>query len=88
MNKAWKKVKELHNSGARHIKKGKKINEFTFTQILAHAGEELVELASEQDDMDELADTIACLFHYAVKKGWSRTAVEKAILKKLEERIK
>lgn len=88
MNKAWKKVAELHKSGAKHIKKDKKINEFTFTQILAHAGEELVELASQQDDIEELADTLACLFHYAVKKGWSRKKVEEAIIKKLDERVK
>ena len=87
MNKAWKAIKQLHDSGAKHIKKRKKIKNFTFTQILAHAGEELVELASEQDDMEEMADVLTCLFHYAIKKGWSKSDIEKMMVKKLEESV-
>lgn len=87
MNKAWKKMTSLHNSGARHIRKRRKLCNFTPTQILAHAGEEMIELASAQDDKEELADILTHLFHYAARKGWKRKDIEDIMIKKMENRI-
>jgi hypothetical protein len=86
MKDAWKEIERLHKVGT-HNKKCKRLDSFTPTEILKHAAQELVELASEQDDVDELADTLACLIHYAIVKGWSIQHVEERIFKKLSVRI-
>ena len=88
MKKAWNEIIRLEEVGAVHKKKNKKINEFTLVQILSHAAEEIVELMAEPTDIEELGDAMACLVHFAVKQDWSRKEVEKAMLKKLKERIK
>lgn len=87
MKHVWKEIERLHKVGV-HIKKCKRLDSFTPTEILKHAGEELIELASDQDDIDELADTLACLYHFAIVKGWSRELVQVAIFKKLKARIR
>lgn len=87
MTRSWKKIRELIEIDAKHIKKGKRLSEFTDTKILSHAAEEIVELMAEPDDLEELADIIACLIHYSIKHGWGPNMIDKAIIKKLNERF-
>lgn len=87
MKRAWKAIKKLVNKDAKHIKKGKCLSQFNDTQILSHAAEEIVELMAEPDNPEELGDILACLYHYAIKHGWSKDMIEEHILIKLEQRF-
>ena len=86
MKKAWAEIQRLHDAGARH-RKGKRLCDFTETQILSHAAEEIVELAASPDDAEELADVFGCIIHYAIMKGWNRKMIEGLILAKLKDRV-
>ena len=87
MKRLWKEVARLHEVGAYHKKKRRKLDEFTETQILQHAGSELIELACAPDDMEEMGDLLGCLYHYAVVKGWDRKELEDRALEKLGRRF-
>ena len=87
MKTIWKLIKNLHDNKAVHKKKQIPINEIEPYKILAHAAEELIELASEPGDVFEMADIFGCLIHYCIIQEWTPGMMEKAIIQKLSERI-
>lgn len=88
MKKAWKEMRRLVDNGAVHRKKGVKLSDAKPSKILQKAGEELLELACEQDDIEEMADLMNCLVHYCIQKGWSPDDISKSMLRKLKKRVK
>jgi len=83
---AWTKIAQLVALNALH-RKGFRLQEISNYNILLGARAELLELKDSPDDIEELADTFACLIHYAQRKGWTGKEIEAAILKKLDERF-
>jgi phosphoribosyl-ATP pyrophosphohydrolase len=88
VEKAWKEIERLLQKGAVHKRKRIKLAKMKPGKILQHAGEELVELACEQDDIEEMADVLNCLVHFCVQKNWSMDDISEAMLRKLKKRIK
>lgn len=79
-------VLDLHKRNARH-RKGFYMATMPLGDILDHAIDEIEELRDAPDDLMELADSFACLIHYAVCKGWTEEMVDKAIVTKLKLRF-
>jgi hypothetical protein len=88
MKKLWAEIQRLCETGAIHKRKRKKLKNFKPEKVLMHVGEELVELAAEPDNIDELGDMFQHLIHYAILKGWTAKQIRKEVLKKLKKRIK
>ena len=86
MQKVWSKIKELLDKNAYH-RKGWRLTDRTARDHLVDAQTELFELGSNPDDIEELADVLACLMAYAQKKDWSCERVEEVILRKLDKRF-
>lgn len=80
-------VKSLVKANALHKKRGTRLQDASAISILVHAAEELDELRFAPDDIEELADLVAILFHYMVYKGWTPARLDDAIIKKLNERF-
>src|SRR5687767_1887507 len=72
-------VKSLVKANALHTKRLIRLQEATPQTILDHAREELGELEFAPDDIEELADLVAILFHYMVLKGWTPAQLDDAI---------
>jgi len=87
VKKAWKEIERLVENGAEHKKKRFKLKNMKPSKALQHAGEELLELACEQDDIEEMGDLLNCLVHYCILKGWSRKDISEAMLYKLKKRF-
>jgi hypothetical protein len=86
MKRAWAEVARLQRINATH-RKGFRVNDLVPAEIIAHIQEELGELRAAPHDIEELADTMVVLIHYALKHGWSMLDVEAAILRKLSLRF-
>ncbi len=87
MKHAWVQIRYLTEKNARHLKKGWRLGEITPEQELKDAAGEMVELAGDPENVEEFADLLGCLFGYAIKKGWSISQVEDALLRKLSQRF-
>jgi hypothetical protein len=87
MRLSWEEIKRLTEANAPHLKKGWRLGDITTETELKDAAGEIVELAHSPDDIDELADVLGCLIGYAVKKGWSCSDVETALMRKLSQRF-
>lgn len=86
MQRAWDEIARLVRENATH-RRGWKLGDAPPSMSIAHARDELAELADSPDDVTELADILGCLIVYAVKKGWSAVAVEEVLLMKLSLRF-
>lgn len=84
---AWQTVARYVDANARHATKGWRLGEITDQYILTYVLGEVCELLSAPDDIEEMADTLACLIHYALRKGWSEGDVNAAVLRKLSRRF-
>ena len=82
----WTEIKLLDGANVQH-RSGHRIGEVSEAFILERAKDELVELQESPGDIDEMADTMAILIHYCVRKGWTREQVDRAIIKKLGMRL-
>ena len=80
-------IDRLDMVNAKHIKSGRRIGEVSTEFILSRVKDEIAELEAAPDDIDEMADIFAILIHYCVRKKWSRTQVDEAVLKKLKMRL-
>jgi hypothetical protein len=92
----------LHNSQARHRRKGFKYGSVTTSEMLKHAAEELVELVEASALVfngegknpftelvhEELADLIMILMHLAYVNGFTSATLQVSMLDKLQERFK
>lgn len=87
MEKVWKKIEDIISNNDIHKRKGIVISQQKPKEILQHALEELIELNEAPDDIEEMADILNCLVHYCQKKEWSQEDIEKAMIKKLDERV-
>ena len=96
LDDAFNFVAEYDDANATHVKSGRRLGQEFAQDILRHANEELFELtcANEHswggqadEQLDELADTLSCLFHYAVNRNFSIDQVAKALKRKLELRF-
>ncbi len=85
MKELLETITKLHNKNAVHGKRNTKLQDYSLTDILKHAGEELIELASDQYDRKEFSDLMCCLLHYMVKQNWTMDEIESISLTKLEE---
>ena len=91
MEKAWKEIEHLHKTGAVLKRKRVKLSSMKPDKILHHAGEELLELATECDEKKakiEMGDLLSCLFHHCIARGWKSEEISKAMIAKLKKRIK
>ena len=86
MIKAWLEVERLIEVNAKH-RRGFYLQEVRPPFILKQATGELQELCVSPNDINELADLLGVLFHYAIKQGWTNDAIESAMLKKFKERF-
>lgn len=86
MKTAWDAIQWLTDNNVEH-RSGWKMQEIPPLAILGHARDELKELFDAPDDKEEIADTIASLFHYAQVKGVSYLELEQLILVKLSKRF-
>lgn len=92
----------LHNSQARHKRKGFKYGDNTPDEMLRHAAEELVELVTAEavthdeegdyiyrkDDIaEELSDLLLILFHYAYIHGLHTDNLQIRMLDKMKQRF-
>lgn len=84
---ACREIKILEDNHAQHVK-GWKCGFFPDEDILRYAHNEIAELEAAPDDINEMADSLICLFSYCVRKGWDLDQVGKAIRFKLRERFK
>ena len=84
---SYKVVESLVKVNALHRKRNTRLQDATAESILLHAQEELQELLDAPDDIDELADLVAILMHYMIKKDWTPAQLDDAIVKKLKERF-
>jgi len=82
----WREIRLLDGANVRH-RSGVRLGEATAEAILDHAKKEIAELEAAPDDVDEMADTMAILIHYCVRKGWTRERVDEAIMRKLALRL-
>ena len=95
-------IKLLHNSNARHLRKGFKYRDNTTPEMLKHAAEELVELVEANSEyrtsassamsahakiIEELADLIMILLHYAHSHGITNTQLQNSMLDKFVTRF-
>lgn len=85
-NDGWACVEYLHQANGVH-RKGFTMQGTTPGAILEHARSEVSELEDHPDDIDELADAMNCLTHYAITKGWSRDDVGRAQVRKMHARV-
>jgi hypothetical protein len=68
---------------AQNVRKGYRLKDISDTQLLDHAAEELDELREAPHDPDEMADTLACLVHYCIRRGWTAGLMEDLVRRKL-----
>ena len=94
LDEAFEVVKEYHDADAVHVSKQWSLKEQDCLDILKHATGELFELstadasvASSNDCLEELADTLSCLFHYAIVSGFSVENIAEKLKYKLELRF-
>lgn len=83
---AWMEITGLIERNAKH-RKGFRLQEITPADVLKHALEEINELRDAPEDIDELGDAVACLLHYAIRRGWTLQDLESAIVRKLIKRF-
>lgn len=83
---AFAVVRDLHNANALH-RKGFRLGEVAGQAILNYAMREIDELSDAPDDIEELADIMNCLAHYAALKGWTRELIEAAMIRKMRARV-
>lgn len=88
VQKLYDTIANLVKLKAVHRKRGVNLESWSDTSLLAHAAEELVELACKQDDQEELADLMCILVHYMVRKSWTIDDIVKEALNKLEKTFK
>jgi hypothetical protein len=84
---ACDEIKILEENHAQHIK-GWKCGFFPDEDILKYTHGEVAELEAAPDDINEMADSLVCLFSYCVRKKWSPDQIGKAIRFKLREKFK
>ena len=87
MKKAWQEIARCVSQGGVHAKSGWKLSETTDEQRLQHLMDEVKELMDAPDDILEMADVAAILFHHVQARGFSMKRFEDAILFKLKKRI-
>ena len=86
MKKAWDEVARCVSDGV-HVKSGWKLSDTTNEQRLKHLMDEVKELMDAPDDILEMADVAAILFHHVQARGFSMKRLEDAILFKLKKRV-
>lgn len=91
MNQAYAEIQRLISIDARH-QKGFRLSEVTEENRLRYAQGEISEMiraldGTDEEQIDELADVLACLLHHAVRKQWTLQRIDAAILKKLAMRF-
>lgn len=82
----WQEVSLYDGANVRH-RKGHRLGDATAAFILSRAKEELEELEQAPDDVEEMADLMATLIHYCVRKGWTRDQLDRAMLTKMKLRL-
>lgn len=87
MQRIWDEVAAYVAANAHNPRKGYRLGELTDEEVLSYAALEMFELTGSPDDVDELADLLGCLVHYAQRKGWSPARVEEALVRKLALRF-
>jgi len=87
LDAAYLLVQGFTDRNARHLRKNFRLLETPLADTLKRAKEELQELVEAPDDIDEMADTLANLLHYSVRKGWSTAQLYAAVSKKLNMRF-
>ena len=85
MRQSFEIIRRLVAEDAKH-RKGFRLSELGDNDILSHAQDELNELR-EDHCVDELADVIGCLFHFAIKHGWTFDEIDTALQEKLKARF-
>ena len=86
MRKAWQEVARCVSDGV-HVKSGWKLSETTNEQRLRHLMDEVKELMDAPDDILEMADIAAILFHHVQARGFTMKQLEDAIIFKLKKRV-
>lgn len=87
MHKAWDTVAAYVAANAHNPGKGYRLKDLTDKQVLRYAAAEMVELLLAPNQMDEMADLLGCLFHYAQRKGWTLAQLEQELIRKLRVRF-
>jgi hypothetical protein len=87
MQRAWDTVAAYVAANAHNPRKGYRLKDLTDEQQLKYAAAEMTELLMAPGNLDELADLFGCLFHYAMRKGWTLQQIEVEIIRKLELRF-
>lgn len=88
MKRACKEIRRLIKINAIH-RRGFALSEMTSHDILEHAVLEMRELnlARDEDQLEELADIFGCLIHFAIRRKFSKKQIEDMLLKKLKLRF-
>lgn len=102
MDHVLEAIHTLHNSQARHKRKGFKYGSRTTQDMLKHAAEELIELAAAdaftfdhegknawmEEVEKELGDLMSILLHFAYMKGFTKDSLQIQMIDKLLLRFK
>ncbi len=93
MEKAFAEIKMLLRTRAKH-RSGFCLADVTPVGAATHAVGEAAELLNavvfrhaRDEQLDEIADVLACCFHMSLMLGYDHKAVEKAVVRKLEMRF-
>lgn len=88
-------IRLLHDSNARHLRKGFKYRDNTTPEMLKHAAEELVELVEantwahggRERIIEELADLLMILLHFAHAHDIGNHELQNSMLEKFMKRF-
>lgn len=83
----YETIRLMHDQGYRHITKGYVLNQMDDEAALKSLSTEIIELAMHPGDPTEMADVLACLFHYAYRHGWSLDFLAQEMAVKLGQRF-
>lgn len=87
MKRAWEEVAAYVANNAHNPRKGYRLRDLSDKEQLHLTVVEMLELVASPDSIDEMADVLACLFHYAMRKGWTIEAIEDEVIRKLALRF-